>query len=52
MKLKFRHMYDVYGALATVHYYCPLVVILLYLLSKISVAYRCFFTRLSQVCRR
>ena len=49
MKLRLRKIYDIYGALAIVHNYFPLLVISLYLLSKVSLAYRCFFTRLSQV---
>ena len=49
MKLRLRHIYDVYGLLGAVHNWCPLVVIMLYLLSKVSIAYRCFFLRLSQV---
>ena len=49
MKLRLRRIYDVYGLLGAVHNWCPLIVIVLYLLSKVSIAYRCFFMRLSQV---
>ena len=49
MKLRLQRIYDVYGLLGAVHNWCPLIVIVLYLLSKVSIAYRCFFMRLSQV---
>ena len=42
-------MYNIYEALAMVHNWCPLIVIMLFILSKVSLACRSLFTQVSQV---
>ena len=50
MKLKLNKQYDVYNGMMVVHNWLPLVVITALILSKVSLIYRNYLLKLSQVC--
>lgn len=49
MKLRLGGEVDLYGVLEVIHNWLPLVVITAFILSKVSVVYRSYLFRVSQV---